>query len=389
MPVERIYLDHAATTPVHPDVLQAMLPYFSERFGNASSVAWFGREASYALEKARERIAKVLGCLPSEIIFTSCASESDNLAIKGVAQAAKAGCNHIITSPIEHEAVLHTCQYLEQHGYTVTYVPVDRHGKIDPADVEAAMTDHTAIISIMYANNEVGTIQPIAEIGAIARKHGVPLHTDAVQAAGALDLNVRRLQVDLLALSAHKFGAPKGVGLLYVRSGIPLAPQQHGGSQERHRRAGTENVPSIVGMATALELASSRRDEYRSHTMALRDELIAGVLETVAGSELNGHPVERLPNNASFRISGVESEAVLLNLDMQGIAASSGSACTSASMEPSHVLTAMGIPADLAHGALRMTFGTSNTQAHVARVLEVLPKTVEKARKLRAGTSVA
>lgn len=381
----KIYLDHAATTPVAPEVVQAMLPYFTERFGNPSSVSSFGREASHALTKARESVARVLGCRPHEIVFTSCGSESDNLAVKGVAYASRSKGTHIITSSVEHEAVLHTCQYLETQGFRVTYLPVDQHGMVSPADVEAAITDETVLISIMDANNEVGTIQPIAEIGAIARRHRIPFHTDAVQAAGALDLSVDRLNVDLLALSAHKFYAPKGVGLLYVRTGTPLAPQQLGGSQERHRRAGTENVPYVVGMAAALERAEARRPEYRAHTTALRDLAIAGVLERVPDSELTGHPVERLPNNASFTFTGVESEALLMALDMQGIAASSGSACTSASMDPSHVLVAMGVPSDRIHGALRLTFGEANTQDDVTRLLDVLPGIVERARQLAAS----
>lgn len=381
----KVYLDHAATTPVAPEVVRAMLPYFTERFGNPSSVSSFGREASHALAKAREGVARVLGCRPQEIVFTSCGSESDNLAVKGVAYASRPKGEHIITSSVEHEAVLHTCQHLETQGFRVTYLPVDRHGMISPADVEAAITDETVLVSVMVANNEVGTVQPVAEIGAIARRHRIPFHTDAVQAAGALDLNVDRLNVDLLALSAHKFYAPKGVGLLYVRTGTPLAPQQHGGSQERHRRAGTENVPYIVGMAAALERAAARRSEYRAHTMALRDLAISGVLERVPDSYLTGHPVERLPNNASFTFGGVESEALLMALDMQGIAASSGSACTSASMDPSHVLVAMGVPADRIHGALRLTFGEASTRDDATRLLDVLPGIVERARALTAS----
>ncbi len=380
-----IYLDHAATTPVHPNVLQAMLPYFTEQFGNPSTIASFGQDARRGLEKARTSIARVLGCLPTEIVFTSCGTESDNLAIKGVAQASRGRGNHIVTSVIEHEAVLHSCQALERQDYQVTYVPVDRYGVVDPAAVEAAITERTVLISIMSANNEVGTIQPVTEIGAVARRYKIPFHTDAVQAAGVLDLNVDRLGVDLLALSAHKFSAPKGVGLLYVRSGTPLEPQQHGGSQERRRRAGTENVPYIVGMATALERAQSHRDDYRAHTMSLRDELIAGVLEQVPGSVLTGHPTQRLPNNSSFCIPGVESGMVLRALDMQGIAVSSGSACTSASMTPSHVLLAMGVPPALAHGALRMTLGIDTSAEQIARVMEVLPAAVERARTLSAA----
>jgi len=338
-----IYFDHAATTPVHPHVLEAMLPYFSERFGNASSVHRLGRQALEALDHARRAVAGILGCSDREVVFTSCGSESDNLAIRGVVFANRDRGNHIITSAVEHHAVLHTCEQLQRHfGFEVTVLPVDRFGMVDPDDVARAITPRTVLISIMYANNEVGTIQPIAEIGRIAREHEVPFHTDAVQGGGALELNVDALNVDLLSLSAHKFYGPKGVGILYVRKGTKLLPMQTGGSHERNRRAGTENVAGIVGAATALELAQRAREANNAHVRALRDRLVEGVLERVPGVQLTGHPTQRLPNNASFVLEGISGpEELLLGLDLKGICASSGSACTSASMEPSYVLRAM------------------------------------------------
>ncbi len=376
-----IYLDHAATTPVDPRVVEAMLPYFSQAYGNASSIYALGRAAHKALDEAREKVAAVLGCRPTEIIFTGCGSESDNLAIKGVAQANQKKGNHIITSAIEHHAVLHTCQYLEKFGYEVTYLPVDQYGRVNPADVEQAITDRTVLVSIMYANNEVGTIQPISEIAQICRARRIPFHTDAIQAGGALDLNVNWLGVDLLSLSAHKFYGPKGVGILYIRQGTRILPQMQGGSQERNRRAGTENVAGIVGAGEALRLAYAELEQNNTHVRTLRDQMIERLL-TIPGAHLTGHPTERLPNNASFCFEGIEGESVLLNLDLLGIAASSGSACTSASLEPSHVLVAMGIPVELAHGSLRLTLGKENTQQDVDTVAEALPGIIEKLRAL-------
>jgi cysteine desulfurase len=380
-PERIIYLDHAATTPVDPRVVEAMLPYFSQHYGNASSIYALGRAAHKALDEAREKIAAILGCRPTELIFTGGGSESDNLAIKGVAQASQKKGNHLITSAIEHHAVLHTCQYLEKFGCEVTYLPVDQYGRVNPADVEQAITDKTVLVSIMYANNEVGTIQPISEIAQICRARRVPFHTDAVQAGGALDLNVNRLGVDLLSLSAHKFYGPKGAGLLYVRQGTRILPQLQGGSQERNRRAGTENVPSIVGMAEALRLAYAELEQTNDHLRSLRDQLIERLLK-IPGAHLTGHPTERLPNNASFCFERIEGESVLLNLDMLGIAASSGSACTSASLDPSHVLVAMGIPLELAHGSLRLTLGKENTQADVDAICNALPGILEQLRAL-------
>ena len=381
-----IYLDHAATTPVDPRVVEAMLPYFSQAYGNASSIYALGRAAHKALDEAREKIAAILGCRPTELIFTGGGSESDNLAIKGVAQASQKKGNHIITSAIEHHAVLHTCQYLEKFGYEVTYLPVDHFGRVNPADVEQAITDRTILVSIMYANNEVGTIQPLSEISQICRARRIPFHTDAVQAGGALDLNVNRLGVDLLSLSAHKFYGPKGVGVLYIRQGTRILPQLQGGSQERYRRAGTENVAGIVGLGEALRLAYADLEQTNSRLCALRDQLIERLLK-IPGAHLTGHPTERLPNNASFCFEGIEGESVLLNLDMLGIAASSGSACTSASLDPSHVLLALGIPVELAHGSLRLTLGKENTQQDIDTIVDALPDILEKLRALSPLTA--
>jgi cysteine desulfurase len=376
LPDGAIYMDHAATTPMDPAVLAAMQPYFSELFGNPSSIYRLGRRSFEALDAAHETLARLLGARPTEIVFTGGGSEADNLAIKGIATAARRRGDHIITTAIEHHAVLHTCERLERESFTVTYLPVDEYGRVDPAAVAGAITDRTALVTIMYANNEVGTIQPIAEIGRICRERGVPFHTDAVQAS-LLDLNVRALHVDLLTLSAHKFYGPKGVGILYARQGTRLQPQILGGSQERNRRAGTENVPGAVGAAAALELLRARREEETVRLSALRDRLIDGVLR-IPGARLTGHPVERLPGSATFTFLGVEGESLLLNLDLAGIAASSGSACTTGSVEPSHVLSAMGLSPDAARGHLRLTLGHSNTDADVDAVLAQLPHIVER-----------
>jgi cysteine desulfurase len=385
-PAKSIYMDHAATTAVDPRVVEAMLPYFTEKYGNASSVHAFGREAQQAMENARKTVADILGAGPEEVIFTSCGTESDNLAIRGVAFAQQKKGNHIITSPVEHHAVGHTCEQLQRRfGFEVTYVPVDKHARVDPDVVGRAITDRTVLITIMYANNEVGTIQPVAEIGRLARAKGIPFHTDAVQAGGTLDLNVNTLNLDLVSLSAHKFYGPKGVGILYHRRGTPLLPMQTGGGHERGRRAGTENIPYIVGLATALELAHQNRASNNARITGLRDRLITGVLSSIPDSYLTGHPTARLPNSASFVFHGIEGEAILLSLDLMGVAASSGSACTSGGTEPSHVLTSMGLPIDICHGSLRLTLGNENTQQDVDYVLSVLPDIV---RKLRAMSPV-
>jgi len=382
VPARSVYLDHAATTAVHPKVVEAMLPYFSERYGNPSSLYGLGREARKAIDESREKVAEILGAKRDEVIFTSCGTESDNLAIRGVAFANKSRGNHIITSSVEHHAVSHTIAQLNKYfGYEVTYLPVDRYGVVNPDDLARAITDRTVLITIMYANNEVGTIEPIAEMSKIARARRITFHTDAVQAAGSLDINVDRLGVDLLSLSAHKFYGPKGVGVLYARKGSSFLPMQTGGSQERNRRAGTENVPYIVGLATALTLAYEHLEENNRRISQLRDRLIDGVLE-IPYSQLTGHPTQRLPNSASFTFQFIEGESILLNLDLLGISASSGSACTSASLEPSHVLVAVGIPVEVAHGSLRLTLGTENTQEDVDYVLGALPRIIEKLRAM-------
>jgi len=374
-----IYLDHAATTALDRRVLEAMIPYFTTEYGNASSIYLLGRHAMQAIDSAREEVAEVLNCRPTEVIFTAGGSESDNLALKGLAFAARKKGQQLLTTPIEHHAVLHTCTYLERFGFTSTYLPVDRSGLVDPAEVERALTDQTVLVSVMYANNEVGTIEPIAEIGRICRARKVPFHVDAVQAGGALPLDVNALNVDLMSLSAHKFYGPKGVGMLYARQGTRLLPQLQGGSQERGKRAGTENVAGIVGAATALRLAYEELPAVLPHIQTLRDRLIAGVLQ-IAGSELTGHPGRRLPNNASFVFAGLEGESILLGLDLLGIAASTGSACTSGSVDPSHVLLALGFAAEQARGSLRLTVGRENTAEDVTAFLQALPPIVERLR---------
>lgn len=389
--MDSIYLDHAATTAVRPEVVEAMLPYLTQRAGNPSSVYAYGREARRALDDAREQTAAILGARPQEILFTSGGTEADNAAIKGVAFAAlqRGKGRHIITSQIEHHAVLHTCEWLEQFGFRTTYLPVDRHGLVDPADVEAAIGDETALITVMYANNEVGTIEPIAEIGRIARARKIPFHTDAVQAGGQLDLNVQRLGVDLLSLSAHKFYGPKGVGLLYVRSGTRWQPQQQGGAQERNRRGGTENTAGIVGMTAALKLAYEHLEPNNAYLRRLRDRLIEGVLTQIPESELTGHPSRRLPNSASFVFRHVEGESILLSLDVKAIYASSGSACTSGALEPSHVITALGYPPEVARGSLRLTVGLENTEAQIERVLAELPPAIAALRAMSPAFATA
>jgi cysteine desulfurase len=383
-----VYLDHAATTPVHPRALEAMLPFFSQRYGNPSSVYSLAQEARQAVEESRKTVADILGCPDREIVFTSGGTESDNAALKGVAFAAWESGNHIVTSAIEHHAVLETCRFLEKSGFEVTYLPVDGCGLARAEDVERAVTQKTILVSIMLANNEVGTIEPIAEIARVVRDKSklmgsrVFLHTDAVQGAGALDLDVNKLGVDLLTLSSHKFYGPKGVGILYVRRGTPFLPQQSGGAHERNRRAGTENVAGIVGTAAALKLAAERRQSNGHQCQGLRDRLIVGIQSKIKRAHLSGHPTIRLPNNASFCFEYVEGESILLNLDFAGVAASSGSACTSASLEPSHVLVAMGIPEEIAHGSIRFTMGPDNTEEDVDYVLSIMPGIIEKLRAI-------
>jgi cysteine desulfurase len=383
-----IYLDHAATTPLRPEVLTAMLPYLTDHFGNPSSIHAEGRRARQGLDEARETVGRILGAKPREVVFTSGGSEADNLALKGAAWAASARGRHIVTSSVEHKAVLNTCSVLERSGFMVTYLPVDRYGRVDPADVSAAITERTTVVSIMYANNEVGTLQPIAEIGAICRERRVMFHTDAVQAGGMLPLNVDALGVDLLSLGAHKLYGPKGVGALFIRQGTGLMPQIQGGAQERQRRAGTENVAGIVGFARALELAQgdpAARDGENARLAGLRDRLVAEAM-AVAQVELTGHPTERLANNASFIIEGVEGGDLVAGLDLEGVAASTGSACTTGSTEPSHVLLAMGISAERAPGSLRLTAGRDTTTSDVDRALDAVRTVVAR---LRAGRSAA
>ena len=382
-----VYLDNAATTPVDPRVFEAMRPYWLEDWGNPSSVYAVGRRARRALDDARDRIAQLLNCRANEIVFTSCGSESDNLALLGgaLAQAELHGRKHVVTSRIEHHAVLHACQWLERHlGFSVTYLEVDSFGRVDPAAVAEAVRPDTALVSIMYANNEIGTVQPIADL-ARAVKATNPLtlfHCDAVQAGGLLPIDVQAMGVDMLALSGHKFYAPKGIGLLYVRRGTPLVHQVSGGGQERGVRAGTENVAYIVGMARALELAYAESAERVLHVSRLRDRLIEGIQARIIGVRLTGHPVERMPNSASFTIAGADGESLLLNLDQEGICASSGSACTSGTLEISHVLRALRLPEEEARGSLRLTTGVRTTDADVDRLLEVLPAIVERVREV-------
>ncbi len=380
--MNRIYLDNAATTAVAPAVLEAMLPYFTQVYGNPSSIHATGREAHKAVDAARRQVAAAISAQPSEIYFTAGGSESDNWAIKGAAFARKDRGNHIITTAIEHHAVLHTCQWLEKQGFDVTYLPVDEYGMVSPADVEAAITDKTILISVMMANNEIGTIQPIAEIGAIARRRGVLFHTDAVQAMGAIPVDVQALQVDMLSMSAHKFHGPKGVGALYVRKGVKLDVFMAGGAQERGQRAGTENLAGIVGMGKAIELAVAGMADSAARITVLRDKLIKGILERIPDVKLNGHPDLRLPNNVNVSVRYIEGEALLLRLDLAGIAASSGSACTSGSLDPSHVLLAIGLPHEIAHGSLRLTLGADTTEADIDAVLDTLPGIVKDLRAM-------
>lgn len=379
--MNRIYMDNAATTAVSPQVLETMLPYFTDVYGNASSIHGTGRDARRALEEARRKVAAALNCKPSEVYFTSGGSESDNWAIKGTAFANRKKGNHIITSAIEHHAVLHTCQWLEKQGFTVTYVPVDEFGQVNPRDVENAITDQTILISIMAANNEIGTLQPIREIAKIAKAHKVYFHTDAVQAMGAIPMDVQEIGCDMLSLSAHKFHGPKGVGVLYIRQGVRIDNFMHGGAQERGKRATTENIPGIVGLAEALTLATQNLEEKSARIAGLRDQLIDGLTQ-IPYTRLNGHRTNRLPNNCNISIRFVEGEALLLRLDLAGIAASSGSACTSGSLDPSHVLLAIGLPHEIAHGSLRFSLSDTTTQEEVDTVLRTLPGIVETLRSM-------
>ena len=388
-----VYLDHAGTTPLDSKVLEAMVPYFTQRFGNPSSLHSVGQEARYALDEARERVAGVLNCRSREIVFTAGGTESDNAAIHGVATALHETGNHIVTSSVEHHAVLHACQYLESQGFEVTYLSVDADGMVQPEAVYNAINERTTLVSIMYGNNEIGTINPISEIAKSVKKRAEELsrtivfHTDAVQAAGYLSLDVAELGVDLLSLSGHKFHGPKGTGVLYMKRGSPYLPLIHGGGQERERRSGTENIPGIIGLSVALEAADTVRGETSQRCAALRDRIIDSVLQQIPGSRLNGHATQRLPNNANFSFTGVEGEPILLGLDMAGIAASSGSACSSGSLEPSHVLLALGQSAEIARGSLRLTLGRDNTEDEVEYLLGVLVDLVQRLRQLPSLTT--
>lgn len=378
----KYYFDNAATTPVREEVLQEILPYFREYYGNASSIYSIAKESKKALEAARAKVAAAIGATPDEIYFTAGGSESDNMALRGVVNASKKEKKHIITTKIEHHAILHTAEFLETKGVDVTYLNVDEFGKISLEELENAIRPETVLISVMFANNEIGTIQPIAEIGEIAKKHGVLFHTDAVQAVGHVPIDVEKLQVDLLSMSGHKLGAPKGIGAIYIRKGTRISPLIFGGAQEKKLRAGTENIAGIVGLGKAAELAVAEMEETTKKLTALRDKLIHGILESIPDSRLNGHPIDRLPGNCNISFSYIEGESLLLLLDALGIAASSGSACTSGSLDPSHVLMAIGLPHEIAHGSLRLTIDRENTEEQVDFILKKLPGLVQRLRDM-------
>jgi len=378
----RVYLDYAATTPTSPEVIKEMLPYFSGIYGNPSSIYRIAQKAREAVEEAREKIAKFLNARPEEIIFTSGGTEADNLAIKGVAYANMKKGNHIITSKIEHHAVLNTCRWLEKQGFKVTYVSVDKYGVIDLDELKESITDKTILISVMHANNEVGTIEPISEISKIARERGIYFHTDAVQTVGKLPIDVEKLGVDLLSFSGHKLYGPKGIGGLYIRKGTKIDPLIHGGHHERNRRAGTENVPGIVGLGKACEIAAKERSVENERLKILRDKLYKGLKERMEEIILNGHPTNGLPSILNICIKYVEGESMLINLDLEGICVSSGSACTSGSLEPSHVLSAMGVPPEIAQGSLRFSLGRYTTEEEINCVVETLPPIVERLRAM-------
>lgn len=377
-----IYLDHAATTPVRTDVIEEMLPYFNQKFGNPSSIYSLGRDSKKAIEESRERVAKAIGAQPREIFFTGSGTEADNWAIKGVAYANRQKGKHIITTAIEHHAVLHTCQYLESDGFEVTYLPVDADGLVTTEQVSAAIRPDTILVTIMFGNNEIGTIQPIAEIGKVTREKGVYFHTDAVQAMGNVKIDVSDMNIDLLSMSSHKFYGPKGIGALYIKKGVKITSFLHGGAQERGRRASTENVAAIVGLAKALEIATENLESYNRKLSALRDRTIDEIQKKVPFVKLNGHREKRLPGNVNFSFEFIEGESLLLMLDMKGIAASSGSACTSGSLDPSHVLLAIGLPHEIAHGSLRITFGDENSDSDVDYLMEILPGIVQRLREM-------
>jgi len=381
--MQKVYLDNAATTKVRDEVVAAMLPYFTEYFGNPSSLHLFAREAAKGMDTARAQVAKALNAKTEEIIFTGGGSESDNMVLRGIAQAYKKKGNHIITTAVEHHAILHTLEALEKEAnVSVTYLPVDEYGRVTAEQVEAAIRPETILVSVMFANNEVGTIMPIEEIGAVCKKHGVLFHTDAVQAVGHVPVDVEAMHIDLLSLSAHKFHGPKGVGALYVRKGVRIPALILGGGQERRKRAGTENVPGIVGLGKAIELATEELEENAAKMKVLRDRLLFGIPSRIPEVKLNGHPTDRLPNNVNFSIRYIEGESILLMLDLNGIAASSGSACTSGSLDPSHVLLAMGLTHEVAHGSLRLTLSEFTTAEEIDYVLDTLPPIIQKLRDM-------
>ena len=380
--MRKVYLDNAATTALSPKVLEQMMPYLTTIYGNPSSPHSFGQEARKGVDHARDQVAKALNALPEEIIFTGCGTESDNTVLFGVAERYAKKGNHIITTNVEHHAILHTCEALEKRGVEVTYLPVDENGMVTAEQVANAITDKTILVSIMFANNEVGTIMPIAEIGKVCRERGVLFHTDAVQAVGHVPIDVKAMNIDMLSLSAHKFHGPKGVGALYMKKGIRLPSYVMGGAQERNRRAGTENVAGIVGLGAAIALATQTLEESAARMTKLRDKLIAGIAQRIPEVKLNGHPTMRLPNNVNYSIKYIEGESILLMLDMNGIAASSGSACTSGSLDPSHVLLALGLSHEVAHGSVRLTLSDETTEEDIDYVLDVLPKVAERLRAM-------
>ncbi|MDY6933802.1 MAG: cysteine desulfurase NifS [Spirochaetota bacterium] len=380
--MRQIYLDYAATTPTAPEVVKAMKPYYTEIFGNPSSLYSYGQEARRSVEESREGIASFIGADISEIIFTSGGTESNNFALKGIAYANRGKGNHIITSQIEHHSITETCKHLEKDGFRITWLPVDSNGLVDPDNVKNSITDSTILISIMHGNNEIGTIQPIKEIASIAREGKIYIHTDTVQTFGHLPINIDEFGVDILSASAHKLYGPKGIGAMYLRKGTKIIPFLHGGDQERKRRASTENLPGIIGFSKAVELASHEMHEEGERLTMLRDKLIEGIIEKIEDTSLNGHPVNRLPNNINMTISYVEGESMILNLDMEGIACSTGSACTSSSLEASHVLLAIGLPPELAHGSLRFSLGRWTEEKDIDYLLEVMPGIVERLRSM-------
>lgn len=383
MEKRRLYMDYSATTPVKKEVLEAMMPYYTTYFGNASSFHQFGREAKEGLDKARAQVAALINAEPREVFFTNGGTESDNWALEGTAFARKDKGNHIITTKIEHHAILHTCEYLQKvHGFEVTYLDVDAEGKVDLDQLKRVISDNTILVSVMYANNEVGTIQPIKEITKIAHKYGALMHTDAVQASGNIPVDVKDLDVDLMSMSGHKIYGPKGIGALFVKKGVKIHNFIHGGAQEKKKRAGTENIPAIVGYGKAAELAKANMEHHVTELTRLREKLLNGIVETIPHVKINGHRTDRLPGNANISFEFIEGEGILLLLDQLGIGASSGSACTSGSLDPSHVLMALGLPHELAHGSLRLTVGDFTTEDDIDYILENLPKVIARLREL-------